>query len=106
MRMRWMVVGVSAALVSLLLQAVAHAEDRRETGDKVLNNVLSGLLGSQGPSYTEQERDRLVSMLQSGDYTTSRQGEPIDVIAYGIPLTHRDHVYTAKPIPPSRTSQP
>ena len=35
---------------------------------------------------------------------TSRQGEPIDLMVLGIPLTHRQHVYTATPIPPSQTS--
>ena len=35
---------------------------------------------------------------------TSRQGEPIDLMVLGVPLTHREHVYTAKPIPPSQTS--
>jgi len=45
-----------------------------------------------------------VSLLQRGEYVTSRQGEPIDLMVYGIPLTRVEHVYTAKPIPPSQTS--
>ena len=31
-----------------------------------------------------------------------RQGEPVDVVAAGIPLTRTEHVYTAKPVPPSQ----
>ncbi len=87
----------------------ALAEQKRN--EQVLDSVISGLLGTpqqQAPSpdavYSGQERDRLVSLLQSGEYVTARQGEPVDMIAYGIPLTSVAHVYTAKPIPPSQTS--
>jgi len=45
-----------------------------------------------------------VSLLQSGEDMTSRQGELIDLMVYGIPRTRVEHVYTAKPIPPSQTS--
>jgi hypothetical protein len=79
-----------------------------EQEDRLLGGVLSGVLGvpQQSPeaAYSAKERGRLVSMLQAGEYVTSRQGETIDVMVYGIPLTHRDHVYIAKPVPPSQTS--
>ena len=35
---------------------------------------------------------------------TSRQGEPVDLIVYGVPLTQKDHVYSARPVPPSKTT--
>ena len=86
----------------------ADAEEKRSTSERILGGVVSGLLGEQPQSpnavYSAQERDRLVSMLQSGQYVTSRQGEPIDVVIYGVPLTRAEHVYTARPIPPSATS--
>ena len=75
-------------------------------GKDVLQGVVSSLLGvppSQSGSYTAQEKERLVTMLQSGEYVTSRQGEPVDAMVYGIPLTHADHVYSARPIRPSQT---
>jgi len=99
--MRWMVLIVSAGLL-----VVAGPEARAGDEEKrIMGGVLSGLLG-QPPeaTYTEQERDRLVSLLQSGEYVTSRQGEPVDLMVYGVPLTHRDHVYSARPIPPSQTA--
>ncbi len=75
---------------------------------EVVGGIISGLLGGQQPTpaeaYSAQERDRLVSLLSGGEYVTSRQGEPVDMIVYGIPLTHRDHVYSARPIQPSRTT--
>jgi hypothetical protein len=67
------------------------------------------LLGSPQPAsdaaYTAQERERLAGLLASGEYATSRQGEPIDLVVLGIPLTRNDHVYTAKPVQPSRSSR-
>ena len=70
--------------------------------------MVTGIFGAPQPSaneqYTAQERDRLVSMLQGGEYATSRQGEPVDLIVFGIPLTNTSHVYSAKPVPPSQTS--
>ena len=105
--MRWLLIGFAVGLLSLPL-AVARAEDRRETGDRVLEGVITGLLGTpqQSPNaaYTAQERERLVSLLQSGEYATSRQGETIDLMVFGVPLTRVEHVYTAKPIRPSQTS--
>ena len=105
--MRWMGVAVSAVVFSLFM-AVARAEDEKSgRSERVLGGVISGLLGQPqqpGAAYTAQERERLVSLLQGGEYVTSRQGEPIDLVVFGVPLTHIDHVYTAKPVPPSRTS--
>ena len=103
--MRWMVLGLS--LVLLGVQAsVARAEEQRKS-ERIIGSVVTGLLGGapQSPeaTFTAQERDRLVSLLQSGEYVTSRQGETVDMMVYGIPLTRVEHVYTAKPIPPSQT---
>lgn len=102
--MRWMVIGLSAVLIGWPV-ATLQADDE---GERIVGGVLSGLLGQpqQQPSYTAQERDRLISLLQSGDYVTSRQGEAVDLMVYGVPLTHADHVYTARPIRPSATSGP
>lgn len=104
--MRGMGLALAVALLAPQGAAVA-AEQKRGANDEILTGVISGLLGgpqqSSEAAYTAQERDRLISLLQSGDYVTSRQGEPIDMMVFGIPLTHRDHVYSAKPIPPSQT---
>ena len=101
--MRWTRIGFGL-MVMLLQMGPVRAEEKRRAGDDILSNVISGVLGQpQQATYTAQERDRLVSLLQSGEYVTSRQGESIDMMVYGVPLTHRDHVYTAKPIPPSQT---
>lgn len=103
--MRWIVVGFTMALMSLHA-SVAQAEEKQKTSERVIGGVISGLLGGpqQPPdaAYTAQEQERLASLLQSGEYATSRQGESVDVIVLGIPLTRIEHVYTAKPIPPSR----
>ena len=94
-------------MVMMLHMGAAQAEEKRRTQDQIIGGVISGILGQpqESPSaqYTAQERDRLVSLLQGGDYVTSRQGESIDLVALGVPLTHKDHVYTARPIPPSQT---
>lgn len=108
--MRWVLVGIGVSLTSLLAVA-AQADEEPGTGERVLTGVISGLLGvpQQPPdeAYAAQERERLASLLQSGEYATSRQSEPIDLMVYGIPLTHVSHVYTAKPIAPSqRLRQP
>jgi len=103
--MRRLAVGFIAVLMAMCAWSGAHAEDQRNTEDQLIGGIISGLLGqpqSSKPTYTAQERDRLVSLLQSGDYVTSRQGEMVDMMVYGIPLTHRDHVYSATPIPPSQ----
>ena len=101
--MRWILVGLSVAVIGWHA-APLQADDETK---RVVGGVISGLLGQpQQPSYTEQERDRLVSLLQSGEYVTSRQGEPVDLMVYGVPLTHTDHVYTARPIRPSTTTAP
>ena len=100
---------VMAAAVTLLSACPVWAEDSQERGDRVLGGVIQGLLGSPQPAsdaaYTAQERERLAGLLQGGEYATSRQGEPIDLVVLGIPLTKTDHVYSAKPIQPSRSSR-
>lgn len=101
--MRRLVIG---GLLLILPVTVVAEEQKRSTKDQLIGGVVSGLLGQPQPSpdaaYLAQERDRLVSMLQSGGYATTRQGEPVDVVAAGIPLTRTEHVYTAKPVPPSQ----
>ena len=98
---------VMAVVLCSLHMTAALADDETK---RVVGGVLTGLLGgtpqSTDAAYTAQERDRLVSLLQSGEYVTSRQGEPIDLMAYGVPLTRVEHVYTAKPVPPSQTNYP
>lgn len=105
--MRWIGVGLVVMLVGLGT-SVARAEEKRSTGEQVIGGVISGLLGGspQPPDAASlaQERERLVSLLQQGEYATSRQGETVDVMILGIPLTRTDHVYTARPVPPSHTS--
>ena len=108
--MRRVIVMAVGVVLAGLTASMAQAEDRRERGDKVLTGVLSGLMGespqpaqSADAAYAAQERERLVSLLQGGGYTTSRQGEPVDLMVLGVPLTRAEHVYTAKPIPPSQT---
>ena len=106
--MRRVIVMAVGVVFTGLAMSMAQAEDRRERGDKVLSGVLSGLLGESpqpaDAAYAAQERERLVSLLQGGDYATSRQGEPVDLMILGVPLTRAERVYTAKPIPPSQTS--
>jgi len=99
--MRWVIVMWSAAILALSTGVAMAGKDE----DRVLGGVISGLLGQpQDAQVLAQDQERLVAFLQSGDYVTSRQGEPIDLMVLGVPLTHREHVYTAKPIPPSQTS--
>ncbi|MBI3321276.1 MAG: hypothetical protein HYZ91_03295 [Candidatus Omnitrophica bacterium] len=101
--MRRMAFGVTIVLLSLQASPVG-AEEARKTSERVLTGVISGLLGQpQDATFTAQERDRLVSLLQRGEYATSRQGETVDLMVFGVPLTSTAHVYTATPIPPSRT---
>ena len=103
--MRRSIVLVSVAWLTLQ-GSVARAEEDRRTSERVLGGVISDLLGAPqstpDAAYTAKEQERLASFLQSGEYVTSRQGEPVDVMVFGVPLTHVDHVYTAKPIRPSR----
>ena len=101
-----------AALCGVIIVALgigmtaAWAEDDQGTGERILSGVFSGLLGGpqQAPdaAYIAKEQARLVSMLQNGQYATSRQGEPIDTVILGVPLTRTSNVYTATPITPSR----
>lgn len=99
-----------AAAAALLGAGAGLAADDEQPGtrERVLGGVISGLLGtpqqSQDAAYAAQERERLATFLSSGDYATSRQGEPIDMVVLGIPLTRSEHVYSAKPIPPTKTS--
>ena len=101
-------VGVALLISAAPVAASAADEEKPSRSDRVLGGVISGLLGGpqQSPdaTYSAKERERLATLLQSGEYATSRQGEPIDMMVYGIPLTHASHVYSAKPIPPSQTS--
>lgn len=99
--MRWILLGLSVVVIGGYAAPV-QADDETK---RVVGGVISDLLGQpQQPSYTAQERERLISLLQSGEYVTSRQGEPVDLMVDGVPLTHTDHVYTAKPIRPSATA--
>ncbi len=103
---RYVILVTSLFLIGLQSTQAAGAEERK-TSERVIGEVISGLLGQpQAPdaAYTAQDQERLVSLLQSGEYATSRQGEPVDMIVLGVPLTQLDHVYTARPIQPSRTS--
>lgn len=106
--MRRIIVLVSGVLIILGTSALQARAEEQKRSERVLTGVISGLLGAPAQSpdaaYTAQERDRLAQLLQSGDYATSRQGEPVDMVVYGIPLTQAAHVYTAKPIPSSKTS--
>lgn len=96
------------------LPAVCRAEDRDESSKRILNGVISGLLGTpqtqqqtmqaQDAAYIARERERLVSLITSGEFVTSRQGETVDMMVLGVPLTHKDHVYIARPVVPSRTA--
>ena len=103
--MRWMRCGLVLALLTLPLSS-ARADDDRNTSERVLGGVLSGLLGQPAPSpdaaYAAKEQERLMALLRSGEYATSRQGESIDTMILGIPLTRAANVYTAKPVQPSR----
>lgn len=103
--MRWLRATLGIALIAAHAPAARGEEERKS--DRIIGGVISGLLGGspQSPeaAFTVQERDRLVSLLQSGSYATSRQGETVDMMIYGIPLTRIEHVYTAKPIQPSQT---
>lgn len=105
--MRWVVMGMTAAVIMSVHVPGARAEEKAKTSDRIVGGVISGLLGGSQPApdvaYAAQERERLASLLQSGDYVTSRQGEPIELVVLGVPLTRADHVYTAKPIPPSQS---
>ena len=105
--MRWVVTGMCVLAMGLHV-AVARAEEDASTGERILGGVLSGLLGepqgTRSAAYVAEQRERLVSLLQRGEYVTSRHGEPVDLMVLGVPLTRTDHVYTAKPIPPSQTS--
>ena len=105
--MRWWVVGVCGVACAVPM-TIVRAEDKPRTGERVVNGVISGLLGTSQPApdaaYAAQERERLVNVLQHGEYATSRQSEPIDLMILGVPLTRTEHVYSAKPIPPSAVS--
>ena len=104
--MRRFVTGICSAALALAWVAAVGAEDRNERGDRVLGSVIGGLLGAPqaapDAAYVEKERERLVTMLQSGEYVTSRQGEAVEAMVLGVPLTKSANVYTAKPIPPSQ----
>lgn len=96
------------AALGILILSFATPALAADKDKEVVGGIISGLLGgpaqTPGQAYTAQERDRLVSLLASGDYVTSRQGEPVDLIVYGVPLTQKDHVYSARPVQPSKTT--
>ena len=93
----------AAMVVGLSLPASAGQDEER-----LIGNLLTGLTGTQPASgattSSAATRDQLVVMLSSGEYVTSRQGEPVDAMVAGVPLTHKDHVYVARPIAPAPTS--
>jgi hypothetical protein len=103
--MRWTRVGAWILGLCVGAAIVAQAQEDRDAGERVLDGVISGLLGGSRPSpdaaYVAREQERLAQLLSRGEYATSRQGEPVDLVILGIPLTRTDHVYTARPIPPS-----
>ena len=107
-QIRRMAVAAAAAVLLGAGVGLAADDEKQGRGERVLGGVISGLLGtpqqSSDAAYTAQERERLATLLVSGDYATSRQGEPIDMVVLGVPLTHAGHVYSAKPIPPTKTS--
>ena len=96
-------IGFWLAVIVLGLQAPPVRAD--DESKRIFGGVVSGLLGDseQAPDavYVARERNRLATYLQSGEYATSRQGEIIDMVVFGVPLTHRDHIYVARPIAPS-----
>lgn len=100
--MKWILVGILAGLLFSAPNAIAG-----DTENRVLSGVISGLLGPTPQQadaiHLKQEQARLASLLQSGEYATSRQSEPVDMMVLGIALTHVNHVYKAKPVPPSKT---
>ena len=101
-------IGLAVAVAAVLwAPGVQAADEEQGRGDRVLGGVIQGLLGTPqtapDAAYAAQERERLAGLLLNGEYATSRQGEPIDLVVLGIPLTRTDHVYTAKPIQPSRS---
>ena len=107
--MRWIVAILSVVVIGGSAPMAQAGEDKERT-QQVLGGVISGLLGgsSQSPdaAYTAKEQERLASLLQSGEYATSRQGEVIDMVVSGVPLTRSTHVYTATPVTPSSAQQP
>ena len=93
---------VAVTVVGLSMPAYAGEDENR-----LIGNLLTGLTGTQQSSdatSSAQAREQLVAMLSSGEYVTSRQGEPVDAVVSGVPLTHRDHVYVARPIQSAPTS--
>ena len=98
---------LAGILITLAISAQPVWAD--DDDDRAVRGVLSGLLGvpQQQPdaAYLAKERERLVSLLQSGKYVTSRQGEMVDLSVLGVPLTKVENVYTARPIPPSQSAQ-
>lgn len=105
--MRWMMgAGVAMVVVVGLSPSTARAGD--ETKKEVLG-VISGLLGGPAPvqghaGSVAQQQEALAWLLQTGQYVTARQGEPVDMTVLGIPLTRADHVY--RTAPPTAAGQP
>ena len=104
--MRRVLSGVIVFVVAgCAMSSLAMAEDRKEIFGTVVNGLLGGPTAAPDAAYLTQERERLVAMLQSGEYATSRQSEAVDMMVLGVPLTHTAHVYTAQPIPPSQNAR-
>ena len=94
-------------LVGFIVVGLARPASAGEDENRLIGNLLTGLTGTQQSSdatSSVQAREQLVLMLSSGEYVTSRQGEPVDTVVAGVPLTHRDHVYVARPIQSAPTS--
>ena len=94
-------------LASLIVVGLARPASAGEDENRLIGNLLTGLTGAQQSSdatSNAQAREQLVSLLSSGDYVTSRQGEPVDTVVAGVPLTQKDHVYVARPIQSAPTS--
>ena len=99
---------VKGLLAVAILVGLSRPVSAGQEEERLIGNLLSGLTGTQPASGATTSnaaaRDQLVVMLSSGEYVTSRQGEPVDAMVAGVPLTHKDHVYVARPIAPAPTS--
>ena len=99
---------VHGALAAAIVAGLARPACAGEDENRLIGNLLTGLTNAQpasgGSAPTTKEREQLALMLSSGEYVTSRQGEPIDAIVAGVPLTQKDHVYIARPVPPAPTN--
>ena len=96
-------------LAGILVAGLARPAYAGEDENRLIGNLLTGLTGTQQTSDAASSaaaRHQLAQTLIGGEYVTSRQGEPIDMIVAGVALTHKDHVYVAKPVSPALSSPP